>query len=552
MAALHHQPKAKRVVQLFMAGGAPATSICSTSSRSWSSSTARQPDFGEHVEAFQNGLGPVAQADLGLQAVRQVRQACSARSSRRSAMSSTRWPSSTTWSARRASTRQGTLLQTTGFNRPGFPGMGCWVSYGLGSMNDNLPTFVVLPDHRGLASNGTKNWDSRVPPGAAPGHGHLSRREDADRRPVPGRARDVHHARRRRGRHRPAHAAEPRARRRRAPATSGSTPASGATNSPRRCSSPRPRRSTSRRNRRSVLKLYGLDHGKTSFDKEINPLEETDYFGRKCLAARRLLERGVRFVQIWSGNDNGFPRRNWDSHEDVEARPRPARLRHGPRRGGAHPGPETARPARRHDHSLDDRVRPHAVARRAARAATTIRTASPTGSAAAASRAASRHGPSDEWGYKPRRPQAPDRGLRHPRHDPAPARHRPHEAHRPPQRHRPPADRCARARDQRVVGVILASVEPSGRRLPLLHRQSADQPRRSPRRPHAHHPHRRVAGRSAACTRAATSGPAGSPSRCSIAPSSRSRPTRASPATARSARSGRRTCRRMRRACARD
>jgi arylsulfatase A-like enzyme len=35
------------------------------------------------------------------------------------------------------------------------------------------------------------------------------------------------------------------------------------------------------------------------------------------LIARRLLERGVRFVQIWSGADNGFPRRNWDSHEDL-------------------------------------------------------------------------------------------------------------------------------------------------------------------------------------------------------------------------------------------
>jgi uncharacterized protein (DUF1501 family) len=32
---------------------------------------------------------------------------------------------------------------------------------------------------------------------------------------------------------------------------------------------------------------------------------------------RRLLERGVRFIQIWSGADNGFPRRNWDSHEDL-------------------------------------------------------------------------------------------------------------------------------------------------------------------------------------------------------------------------------------------
>ncbi|MEZ6119496.1 MAG: DUF1501 domain-containing protein [Pirellulaceae bacterium] len=67
-----------------------------------------------------------------------------------------------------------------------------------------------------------------------------------------------------------------------------------------------------------ILKLYGLDHGKTSWPSEINEAEETDYFGRKCLTARRLLERGVRFVQIWSGNDNSFPRRNWDSHEDIQ------------------------------------------------------------------------------------------------------------------------------------------------------------------------------------------------------------------------------------------
>ena len=37
----------------------------------------------------------------------------------------------------------------------------------------------------------------------------------------------------------------------------------------------------------------------------------------RCLVARRLIERGVRFVQIWSGADNGFPRRNWDSHQNL-------------------------------------------------------------------------------------------------------------------------------------------------------------------------------------------------------------------------------------------
>src|SRR5262249_21950147 len=53
----------------------------------------------------------------------------------------------------------------------------------------------------------------------------------------------------------------------------------------------------------ATRRLYGLD------DKACED------FGRNCLIARRLLERGVRFVQVWSGADNGFPRRNWDSHE---------------------------------------------------------------------------------------------------------------------------------------------------------------------------------------------------------------------------------------------
>jgi hypothetical protein len=53
----------------------------------------------------------------------------------------------------------------------------------------------------------------------------------------------------------------------------------------------------------ATKKLYGLDE------------KITEDFGTRCLIARRLLERGVRFVQVWSGADNGFPRRNWDSHE---------------------------------------------------------------------------------------------------------------------------------------------------------------------------------------------------------------------------------------------
>ena len=67
-----------------------------------------------------------------------------------------------------------------------------------------------------------------------------------------------------------------------------------------------------------LLDQYGVSEDPREYPVEINPEEEAEYFGRKCLVARRLLERGVRFVQIWSGNDNGFPRRNWDSHENIK------------------------------------------------------------------------------------------------------------------------------------------------------------------------------------------------------------------------------------------
>jgi hypothetical protein len=66
-----------------------------------------------------------------------------------------------------------------------------------------------------------------------------------------------------------------------------------------------------------VLRSYGLESLDVKVQTEINEKQEIESFGRNCLVARRLLERGVRFVQIWSGADNGFPRRNWDSHEDI-------------------------------------------------------------------------------------------------------------------------------------------------------------------------------------------------------------------------------------------
>ncbi len=311
---LHHAPKAKRVIQLFMAGGASHIDL-------WDYKPelikhhGEPSDFGEPVEAFQNGLGPWTKPYWEFKPYghcgKQLGEPVAALGE---CVDDIAFVHNMT--SRSGVHSQATLLQTTGFQMPGFPGMGCWISYGLGSLNDDLPAFVVLPDQRGLASNGTKNWESAFLPSQHSGTTIFPSHDPPifDLRPHErgtyinqASELDTHaalallnqqHARQRPG--------DPRLEARirnyelAARMQLAAPEALDVSNEPAH-----------------VLKLYGLDHGRDTFDKEINALEETEYFSRKCLVARRLLERGVRFVQIWSGNDNGFPRRNWDSHEDV-------------------------------------------------------------------------------------------------------------------------------------------------------------------------------------------------------------------------------------------
>src|SRR5207249_7901431 len=73
-----------------------------------------------------------------------------------------------------------TFMQSTGFVLPGFPSMGAWVSYGLGSSTENLPAFVVLPDSRGFAPNGPANWSAGFLPASFQG----TMVRAADRNPI--------------------------------------------------------------------------------------------------------------------------------------------------------------------------------------------------------------------------------------------------------------------------------------------------------------------------------------------------------------------------------
>lgn len=193
-----------------------------------------------------------------------------------------------------------TFQQNTGFRLNGFPVMGAWVSYGLGSETDNLPAYVVLPDPRGHPASGTANWSNGFLPARHQGVTMRTRGQaiedlfpsppippaseqasrtflaDLNRRHLESRGGDVLTARMK--------SYELAARMQLAV----------------------PSVTDLSRETAAMHKLYALD-GK-----------ETADFGRSCLLARRLLEQGVRFVQIFAGGPFGSPRINWDGHENMK------------------------------------------------------------------------------------------------------------------------------------------------------------------------------------------------------------------------------------------
>lgn len=308
----HRPARAKRVVQLFMGGAASHLDLFDFKPE-LVKRHGEESDFGERVEAFQNGLGPwmkpVWDFSRHGQCGKLLGETVSPLGDVVDEMAFIH-----NMTGKTGVHSQATYLQATGFDRPGFPGMGAWVSYGLGSLNENLPTFVVLPDHRGYASNGPKNWASAFLPAVDQGTvmrpglknpvtylqspPNLSRESKSEAAALLQRLNSQYALQR------------PEDSRLEARIRSYELAA--------KMQLAAPEALDLKSEPDFIRRMYGLSPDGTRWPKQINWKEEADYFGRKCLAARRLLERGVRFVQIWSGNDNGFPRRNWDSHEDVQ------------------------------------------------------------------------------------------------------------------------------------------------------------------------------------------------------------------------------------------
>jgi hypothetical protein len=192
-----------------------------------------------------------------------------------------------------------TYEANSGFRTLGFPAAGTWISYGLGCETENLPAFVVLPDSRSLPTGGANNWSSGFLP--ARHQGVVLKTKGAAVRniePAGGLDRAVQGARfealaRLNQRHLEAHGGDDNLESRMRSYELAA-----------RMQLSIPEAVDFAQETAATLDLYGVDSG------------ETNDFGRGCLLARRLIERGVRFVQLWSGAAFGTDV-HWDAHGSV-------------------------------------------------------------------------------------------------------------------------------------------------------------------------------------------------------------------------------------------
>jgi hypothetical protein len=196
-----------------------------------------------------------------------------------------------------------TFQESSGFRLNGFPVMGSWVSYGLGNMTDNLPTYVVLPDARGMPAGSTSNWTNGFLPAVHQGVPFRTSGEgDAISNLFPARpitAEVEINSRALLDKMNSLHMEE-----------RGFEDVFAARVSSYELAAKMqlavPEVTDISKESEAIRESYGLN-GK-----------ETKDFGTSCLLARRMLEQGVRHVQLFSGGSFGSPRINWDGHEDMK------------------------------------------------------------------------------------------------------------------------------------------------------------------------------------------------------------------------------------------
>ncbi|MCI0628492.1 MAG: DUF1501 domain-containing protein [Acidobacteria bacterium] len=199
---------------------------------------------------------------------------------------------------------QGCCQMNTGFTTEGYPSMGAWISYALGTENHNLPFFVAIPDIRGLPTSGGVNWGSGFLPAQHQGVSFsaaqpirnlvrpaaISESAEADSRnllQLLNQGYEIDH-----------------------PGNSELGGRVAAYELAARMQLSAPEATDLSKETKATRDLYGAD--------DSNPLLAA--YARNCLLARRLIERGVRFVQLFCGarSSSVSGLLDWDAHNTVK------------------------------------------------------------------------------------------------------------------------------------------------------------------------------------------------------------------------------------------
>jgi len=202
------------------------------------------------------------------------------------------------------------LQMNSGRILQGHPSLGAWLTYGMGSLSKNLPDYVVMLDPRGGPTTGAPNWSSGYMP--AKYQGTVLRTEG---QPIlnlkPGPGVSPEHQRREldfiaalNGEHEATR-----------PGYSELAARIASYELAFRLQMTAPEALDLSKEDPRTLELYGINAPKPSWHPlALGPAP----FGRQCLTARRLVERGVRFVQIYSGGGGAGGQNTWDGHHGIE------------------------------------------------------------------------------------------------------------------------------------------------------------------------------------------------------------------------------------------
>lgn len=201
----------------------------------------------------------------------------------------------------------GENFMSTGYTLDGFPSMGAWVTYALGTSDQSLPAYVAIPDPRGKPQNSVNNWGPGFLPAAFQGTAfnatsairNLARPGTVA--PETDRAtRDF--LRRLNEQHLEAY-----------PGDSELAARIASYELAARMQLSVPGVANLGSEPEHVLRLYGADEG----GSKIKDLRAA--YARNCILARRLIEQGVRFVQLFNGayQTGGEGVSNWDGHKDI-------------------------------------------------------------------------------------------------------------------------------------------------------------------------------------------------------------------------------------------